>query len=80
MQFIITPFAKDITHYFLWNSNCGQTTLKEMEASIASRKGTGGTSPEHVASTIVNAGFRNIILVTDGEVGDGSVQSCDRQF
>jgi len=51
-----------------------------MEASIKSRKGTGGTSPEHVATTIVKQKFPKIILVTDGEVGDYSVQACDKTF
>jgi len=51
-----------------------------MEASIKARKGTGGTSPEHVATTIVKEKFKKIILVTDGEVGDYSVQACDKTF
>jgi hypothetical protein len=51
-----------------------------MEANIAQRKGTGGTSPEHVATTIVKERFTKVILVTDGEVGDHSVQSCDKTF
>ncbi len=80
VQFIITQYAKDISHYYLWNSQCYTSTRKEMENSITSRKGTGGTSPEHVATTIVKEGFKSIILVTDGEVGDGSVQTCDRTF
>lgn len=42
-----------------------------------SRRGTGGTSPEHVAREIANGKHSNIILVTDGEVGDHSVRSCD---
>lgn len=80
VEFIINQYAKDISHYFLWNSNCGLSSLKEMEASIKARKGTGGTSPEHVATTIVKGQFKKVILVTDGEVGDYSVQACDKTF
>jgi len=47
---IIDLYAKDITHYYLWNSNCGHVILKDMEASIAKKQGTGGTSPEYVAN------------------------------
>jgi hypothetical protein len=47
---IITKYAKDITHYYLWNSNVFVSSLKEMEQCIATKKGTGGTSPEHVAT------------------------------
>lgn len=48
------------------------------EESIASKRGTGGTSPETVAREIVNQEFQNIILVTDGEVGDYNVSACDK--
>ena len=39
--------------------------------------GNGGTSPEVVAKTIVDNKFINFILITDGQVGDHSVKSCD---
>lgn len=80
VQTIINQYAKDISHYYLWNSTCGKTSKKEIENWIASKKGTGGTSPEHVATTIVQEKLTHVILVTDGEVGDHSVQSCDKQF
>lgn len=80
VQTIVNKYAKDISHYFLWNSTCGKSSLKELGTWISSKKGTGGTSPETVAKTIIDQKFTHIILVTDGEVGDGSVQSCDRQF
>ena len=77
---IITQYAKDIDSYYLWNSNCQKFSLKVLEESIASKRGTGGTSPEHVAHEIVAKQIRNIILVTDGEVDNGSVQRCDTAF
>lgn len=75
---IIVEYGKDITHYYLWNSHCNASSKKEMEASIESKRGTGGTSPEHVAYEIVAKQFTSIILVTDGEVGDHSVGACDK--
>lgn len=50
------------------------------EASIASKRGEGGTSPENVAESIVNKKQANIILITDGEVSDNSVKKCDEIF
>jgi hypothetical protein len=40
-------------------------------------RGNGGTSPEVVAQTIADRKFINIILITDGQVGDYSVKTCD---
>ena len=77
---ILNDYAKDITHYYLWNSKCGLSTKKEFEASILSKRGTGGTSPSFVAEEIVKERFGNIILVTDGEVGDHDVNMCDTIF
>ena len=80
VEHIVQKYAKDIAHYYIWNSTCNKATLKELETNIKSKKGTGGTSPENVAKTIVDQRLSNIILVTDGEVGDHSVQSCDKIF
>jgi hypothetical protein len=49
VQQILIQYGKDIGHFYLWNSNCGNTDLKTLEKSITTRQGTGGTSPEHVA-------------------------------
>ena len=75
---ILIEYARDITHFYYWHSNCGLTTKKEFEIWAASKRGTGGTSPETVAQEIVNQEFSNIILVTDGEVGDYNVSACDK--
>lgn len=66
VQNIIAQYAKDISHYYLWNSNCNTSSLKELDQWILSKKGTGGTSPEYVASTIIDKKFTHVILVTDG--------------
>lgn len=39
--------------------------------------GRGGTSPELVAQKVIKKGLKKIILVTDGQVSDHSVQKCD---
>lgn len=39
--------------------------------------GRGGTSPELVASEVVKEGLKKLILITDGQVSDHSVQACD---
>lgn len=44
---------------------------------MTTKRGTGGTSPEHVATEITRNKYKNIILITDGEVGDHSVHKCD---
>ena len=46
---IITQYAKDIESYYLWNSTCDKFSLKKLQESIASKRGTGGTSPDNVA-------------------------------
>ena len=78
VQNILNDYAKDITHYYLWNSRCGISSKKLFEESIASKRGTGGTSPQYVAEEITKNKFDNIILVTDGEVGDHDVSRCDK--
>lgn len=80
VQHIITQYSKDIAHYYLWNSNCKEESLKTLEKSISTRQGTGGTSPEYVAYEIVAKKYSRIILVTDGEVGNDSVKRCDESF
>jgi hypothetical protein len=74
---ILLEYAKDIQHYYFWNSNCRITTKKEFENWVITKRGTGGTSPEHVAEEIAKKQYANIILVTDGEVSDHDVRRCD---
>lgn len=80
VETVINKYAKDISHYYLWNSQINKSSLKEIEGWIKSKKGTGGTSPQLVAAEVVQSQFKNIILITDGEVGDGNVQACDKWF
>lgn len=63
---ILTQYGPDISQCYLWNSNCYASTRKVLEESINTRRGTGGTSPEHVANEIVARRYPKVILVTDG--------------
>ena len=29
VNYLITQYGKDISHYYLWNSNCGSSSKKE---------------------------------------------------
>lgn len=50
---ILIKYAKDISHYYLWNSTIKQSNKKELEEWIKGRKATGGTQPQTVADTVV---------------------------
>jgi hypothetical protein len=63
---IIAQYSKDISYYYLWNSECKLVTKKEVENSIKILEGTGGTSPDYVAERVVQKRHTKIILVTDG--------------
>lgn len=75
---INTQYAKDISHYYFWNSSYYTVTPKVFDEKCIAMRGEGGTSPELVAQVVVKEKFPNIILITDGEVGDYSVKECDR--
>jgi hypothetical protein len=44
---------------------------------IKKKKGRGGTEPSVVANMVINENYKNIILITDGQIGDHSVKACD---
>lgn len=45
VQLLLDQYAKDIDHYYLWDSSCNSSSKKEYEEFIAKRRGMGGTSP-----------------------------------
>ena len=51
---------------------------KEFDKTIVAKKGYNGTSPSLVAKECVNKSIKDIILITDGQVGDNDVRECDR--
>jgi hypothetical protein len=64
---VLVQYAKDITYYFFWGSECQISSKKQFEETILNKRGAGGgTRPETVAQTIVNNKFINFILITDG--------------
>lgn len=75
---LIAMYGQDIGHYYFWDSRIEEVNKKNMEQAIAKRMGRGGTSPELVAQEVVQKGLKKIILITDGQVSDHSVQQCDK--
>jgi hypothetical protein len=61
----------------MWDTSIETVDKKELEKVIAKQMGRGGTSPSLVAKECVNKSIKNIILITDGQVGDADVKSCD---
>ena len=75
---MLVKYAKDIGHYYIWNSSIHKGDKKEYESWIARQKGAGGTSPHLVAKTVVEQRHKSVILITDGQVGDHEVKQCDQ--
>jgi hypothetical protein len=71
-------YAKDISNYFFWDNAIKEVDKKKVEEKIAKKTGEGGTSPEVVAREVVKRKYKNLILITDGQIADTSVQSCDK--
>ena len=57
VETIMDQYAKDISHYYLWNSTCEISSKKEVYNNILMMHGTGGTRPNNVASEIVDNKF-----------------------
>ncbi len=69
-------------HYILWNSNpwgsgCNFVGQDVVDTTIAQCRGRGGTCPVIVAHALQARHFDRLILITDGQVTDYDVQSCD---
>lgn len=69
--------AKDIS-IVLWDNNLEDATMSHYKDILSRRKGRGMTCPSLVARRCVTTGFTgHLILITDGEVGTGEIDSCD---
>ena len=75
---VINLYAKNIKHYYFWNSVVVPTNLKIMQDAIRNKRGGGGNTTSEVAKTVVDKKYYNMILITDGEVGDYDVRACDK--
>lgn len=72
-------YTKLITNeqtYMLWNTSATVVTLKQLNENAKKNHGDGGTCPQVVATLLKNGD--NVIIVTDGQVGDSDVQECVR--
>ncbi len=71
-------YGPKIGHFYFWNTSIEQINKKRFEQAIEQRKGWGGTSPELVANEVIKKDIKKLILVTDGQVSDHSVNQCDK--
>ena len=71
---ILTLYGPEIDTFYLWDTSIETVDKKGLEKLIQKKEGRGGTSPKVVARQIVNKNLKNIILITDGQVGDGDVR------
>lgn len=74
---ILTLYGPDIEAFYFWDNSVIVGTKKQLEELILSKRGRGGTNPEVVAQECVKKGLQNIILITDGEVSQFSVDRCN---
>jgi hypothetical protein len=70
-------YAKDVSNYFAWDDGIKEVNKKAMEQQISTKRGGGGTSPEVVAREMIKKNYKNLILITDGQISDSSVKNCD---
>ena len=75
---LVTKYGQEISKFYFWDTSIEVTTKKDLETAIAKRTGRGGTSPELVAAEVVKSNIKKLILITDGQVSDSSVQKCDQ--
>lgn len=78
VQEILALYGQKINHFYFWNSSIREVDKKVFEKALVEKRGQGGTDPTLVAKEIVLKQIRNIILITDGQVADYSVQECDK--
>ena len=50
VEHVLIKYAKDISNYYFWNSAINESSLKDVEKWMKTRRGTGGTSPQLVAT------------------------------
>ena len=74
---ILSLYATQIQHFYFWDTSIEIVDKKVLEAAIEKKMGRGGTSPSLVAQECSRLNYKNIILITDGQVGDGDVRQCD---
>ena len=67
----------------IWDTIAKFTSYNEYMDINKNRKGEGGTSPQSIFKLFQNKEKKNyseFILITDGEVNQSDVESCDKNF
>lgn len=72
---VLSLYSDRITEYYEWDDQIRMITKKDLENLIAKKTGKNGTYPLVCAQKIIQENYKNLILITDGQVGD--VQQCD---
>lgn len=62
--------------YILWDHESKFIEKKELKEIAISRRGNGGTKPSKFIPLIKE--YKNIIIITDGQVSDEEVENCDK--
>lgn len=78
-EFIRTVPEGDEVHYLLWNTNCREVSLSELENAYRNKSGKDWTCPQNVSAWIKNylAGKQvNLWLITDGEIDNEDITAC----
>ena len=75
---LLSLYGPKVGHFYFWNTSIEECSKKRFEQAIQEKKGWGGTAPELVAQEVVKKNIKKVILVTDGQVSDHSVNQCDK--
>ena len=75
---LLTLHGPNVGHFYFWNTSIEEISKKRFEQAIHEKKGWGWTSPELVAHEVIKKNIKKVILVTDGQVSDHSVNQCDK--
>jgi hypothetical protein len=75
---ILSLHGPQIGHFYFWNTSIEEINRKRFEQAITERRGWGGTAPELVADEVIRKNIKKIIMITDGQVSDNSVNKCDK--
>ena len=79
---IVEKYKNGPTVYYLWGSNYYRKSYSEIQSWISNKNCPDGTSSRYIFNAIQDAGSSywngHLIIVTDGEVGSGDIDECDR--
>ena len=80
---ILDQKYKDNDDIIIWESGAKYISYEDYMEINKNRKGSGGTYPSRIISFLKNkekVHYSEFILISDGEVGQYEVESCDKEF